>query len=1173
MGLRFILGRAGSGKSSTCITEIVETIANEPNGKPIIYLTPEQMTFQSEFAIVNSPNVNGMIRAQVFSFTRLAWKVLQETGGIARDHINSVGIHMMLRKIIEEQKQELKVFKRASDKNGFIDEVEAMVTELKRYCLSADDLLVKKEELLLEHNDESNKTNAMIIDKLHDLHVIYSKFEKKISEKYVDSEDYLRLLAENASNSDYLREADIYIDGFYQFTPQELEVIQALLTSCNNVTITLTLDRPYHDTEPHELDLFHSIATTYKKIRKIAKENSVEIEDVQDLNTLPLQRFEEAPDFTHLEQFWQTRPTVPYEEEPEHISLHAAVNRRAEVENVAREVLQLVRDKNYRFRDIALLVRDVNAYQDIIKTTFSDYEIPVFLDEKKTMLHHPLIEFIRSSIETVTHNWQYDAVFQAAKTNLFFPTVAEETLATYQEDLDRLENFVLANGIKGYRWQENRRWEFAVEQLEDNMKLEISEEKKRQEDRLAEMRQFIVEPLTRFEEKLKKSKNARQMCTEIFELLLDLEVYEKIELWKEQAEEKGKLRTAKEHDQVWDAVIELLDQCVELFGDEPLSKDLFLKMIESGIENMQFSLVPPSLDQVMLGAIDRSRFSNVKCAFVLGVNEGVFPAKPQEDGLFLEEEREALQKFGAELAPGAADQLLHEQFIVYLALTSASDKLWISYPLADEEGKTLLASPIIERVKEVFPRLKEGLLKNEPGEVSEGEQLQFITTPRNALSFLVGQIREWKKGYHLGPLWWDSYNYLINTDWKQDTKRVLSSLFYQNIEKSLSPQTSLELYGTKLKSSVSRMELHQACPFSHFMSYGLKLKEREMFRLDVPDIGRLFHAALKEMNDYLTNHDKSWKDLTPQECNRIAIDVVDMLAPKLQREILLSSNRYGYIKRKLTDVVARASQILSEQARASGFEPAGVELAFGGNGNIPPLEIELSNGVKMEVVGRIDRVDKAESDQGLLLRIVDYKSSKKQLDLAEVYYGLTLQMLTYLDVVISSSKQWLGVEAKPAGVLYFHIHNPFVDSVGKDETEIEKAIFKEFKMKGYVLADQQVARLMDQSFNSKSDIVPVEITSKGEFHKRNSRVASNQDFQLLQDHSRKMIKSIGEEITTGKINISPYQLNKKNPCTFCSYKPVCQFDQGLDENEHRYLKKIDETSVLEKLHSDGRQES
>ncbi len=257
---------------------------------------------------------------------------------------------------------------------------------------------------------------------------------------------------------------------------------------------------------------------------------------------------------------------------------------------------------------------------------------------------------------------------------------------------------------------------------------------------------------------------------------------------------------------------------------------------------------------------------------------------------------------------------------------------------------------------------------------------------------------------------------------------------------------------------------------------------------------------------------------------------------------------------------------MSEQARQSAFTPVGLELGFGDKQTLDPVTLSLPNGFELMLRGRIDRVDKAENDDGLFLRIIDYKSSSQQLSLLEVYYGLALQMLTYLDVILSQSEQWLGAKAEPAGVLYFHVHNPLL-SVSKQMTddEIEKELFKKYKMQGLLLSDEEIVKLMDTSIESgRSQIVPAGVKKNGGFYS-GSKIADHDSFAGLQHHIHQLMSQAGLDITSGGVHLNPYQHQQRVPCTYCPFLSVCQFDPSLEENNYRKLTDMKDEEVLEKL--------
>ncbi|MFD1017792.1 helicase-exonuclease AddAB subunit AddB [Thalassobacillus hwangdonensis] len=1159
MGIRFLIGRSGAKTSSTCLEEIADKLTAAPKGPAILYLVPDQMTFQQEYALLKQPGVEGAIRAQVFSFSRLAWRILQETGGSTRNYISSTGLQMMLRKITDERTSDWRVFQKAIEKQGFMEQLEGMITEFKRYRITPDGLKGQLSEMdKFTHTYEGEQ---VLKNKLEDLSYIYESLMDALKDNYIDSEDQLQLLTDHIPQAASLDGAEVYIDGFHSFTPQELMVIEALLKKVSSVTVTLTLDEAKQEGRS-ELDLFHETGETFDTLVTMAKESGLSIEGVDVLDHLE-GRFKNRPYFEHLERYFDERPAPEYEgEAPIHIA--EAVHPRAEVEGAAQKILSLIRDSGYRFKDIAVLMREPEVYNDLIATVFDDYGIPVFIDEKKTMLNHPLVELIRSGLDVVEGNWRYDAVFRLLKTG-FIP--ASDSRYPLDEDaIDELENYVLEYGIRSRsRWCSDEPWVY--QRFKGFDRGSQTDEERKKEARINAYRKQIVKAIEGFDEGLRAAATIEAKCRVLFSWLESLSVNEKLEEWRNAFDETGEIEQGREQEQVWDAVIQLLEEMVEMVGEEDMSLQVFRRTMESGLESLKFAHVPPSMDHVIIGSVDRSRISGIKAAFLLGVTEGIWPMKPPSDGMISEEERSLLAEHGMKLADGSKRQLLDDRFYVYLALTLPRDLLWVSYPLSNEEGKSKTPSQIIQRLEELFPSCKDHILLQDPDDLEEASR--FITTETKTRSALTSQLARFLKGYQMESVWWSVLNWYLEHDEKGGlTDRVLQSLFYKNQPVDLSEETTRHLYPDKMKASVSRLEMYHRCSYQHFARYSLQLEERRTYKLDAPDIGQLFHEALKKITEWIRQDGRDFSQLNKMESTTYANRAVQDLAPILQHQILHSSNRYQYIQRKLQDVIARAAFVLSEQARHSNFSPVGLELGFGTGteGDLNAMTFDLPNGIELVLRGRIDRVDKALNEEDLFLRIIDYKSSAKGLNLVDVYYGLALQMLSYLDVVLANAEQWLGAQATPAGVLYFHVHNPLISGKEKlADDKIEDEILKKFKMQGLLLENQQIAKMMDTSLEKgSSKIIPAGISAKGDFYKYSSTADADM-FWRLQMYIRNLMTEAGLHITNGEVELNPYQQNQQIPCTHCSYRSVCQFDPTLEENKFRKLQSMKDDEVFEKL--------
>ncbi len=1148
------MGRSGTGKTSFIQQEIIDTLQASRLGDPIFYIVPDQMSFSAEYNLAAESGLNGLIRAQVTTFKRLAWRVLQETGGIAKEEISGFGYRMLIRSLLEENKDQFKLFKRAATKRGFTDQIEVLLKEFNRYCLDHQSMSNALNDLT---NVQAPKT---LLDKSSDLLMMLELMEQRLGTSYIDGEGYLSLLATNIQDSTLLATSDMYIDGFTSFTSRELEIIQALMKKVKRLTISLPMESFAEAAD--EQSLFHQPANTGTRLLELAQAENVEVEETTHL--VEQKRFNNK-ELAHIERNFDQLPPTSIETEG-HFQVIEAANRRAEVHAVARNIRTLMQQKNVLYKEIAILHRDADNYEGLIETTFAQYDIPVFISQKKPMLHHPLIELSRSIMEIIRSDWKYEPMFRAIKTDLFFPVRAPKN--NWRERADSLENFVLSFGIYGDRWFDDKRWIYKKYRgLEFYSKVQTDEELSVQAD-IHAMRDIVVTPLKAFSEQLRENATGMEIATALFTVIEKLDVYEKLQQMKQEEEEKGLLLEASEHDQAWNEWINVLDQFVLMFGDKEMTLDEAAKILDEGYDQLEFSRIPPTVDQVIVGSVDIARLSKMKAVFVVGVIDGVYPKRMDHEGLLSDTEREWFTQIGFELAPTSKMRLLDENYLIYKAFTAASDYLFVSYPMSDSEGKALLPSMYVKKLQQMVEHAHVQLAAMDPSELTEEANiLSTISHPRTTLPFVVRQLREALDTGKLPAVWQSVYQYYVDDPyWSKLLDRVVKPLTYGNKTEKLSQQVTTALYGETIISSVSRVEKYYSCPFAHFASYGLKLEERAEYRLEAPAMGDLFHAALKWIADETARLNITWAQLSRAQCVELAKQAVDYIVPVFVHQLLLSTNRYRYIQRKLEQIVASTLIALSKHSKVSGFVPIAIEAGFGPGEQLPALEIPLKHNRIMQLRGRIDRVDAANVNGNMFVRIVDYKSSKKGIDLNEVYYGLSLQMLTYLDVASQNAAIWLQEEAEPAGVLYVHLHNPFIQTKKEmEEMELEDAIYKSYKMNGLLIDNAEVITEMDEQIDGFSKVIPVRMNKDGNLSKSSSKVVDQKNMQLLQSFVRKRHELAGNGMNAGDTRVYPYRLKDKMPCTYCSYRSVCQFDAQDPEQPVRLLKTEHPDIVTDKI--------
>lgn len=1164
MALRVISGRAGVGKTHFMEREIMDAVNKEPLGAPIFMVVPDQMSFSSERNLTwMAGESRGTIRVQVTSFKRLAWRILQEAGGISRQELNGFGYRMLLKSVLEENKDKLRLFGKAADKRGFTEEMEQLLKELSRYSVNGDKMA------LIQHEFDQLDAPRTLQDKVHDIQLIQAAVEERLGTTYVDSEGYLPLLQQKLVHSTMIREASIYIDGFMSFTTQEFELVQELLATAKNVTIALPFEQEFDADD--EQALFYEPANTARRLKDVAFSNGIEVKP--DVHLTQTMRYSNDTLQTIESQFEHYHPKQA--KTTAHLDIAAAVNPHAEIHEVARKIRTLSHE-GIAYNEMAIIYRQAEQYDPLLSTIFPQYDIPFFISQKKPMLHHPLIEFSRSILESIQTDWKYEPIFRAIKTDLFFPLHADKKI--WRERADRLENFVMAQGIYGERWFDDIRWVYKKYRGLEFFTTKQTDEERAFQQEIEAVRVLVREPLHQLQQQLEQAHTGRAYAEILYTFIDELAIFAKLQELKDYENAHGKLLAATEHEQAWNEWVNVLDQFVEMFGDVELTLDEFIEILDEGLDSLEFSRIPPSIDEVTVVTADLARLMNMKAVFVIGMNEGVYPQRIDREGLLADTEREWFERTGNEIAPTSRERLLEENFIAYRAFTVASHELFISYTMADSEGKSVLPSTYLKKIHDLVPGLEERYIYMSPEESLDTEDdWHYIAHPRTALAYLMIQLR---KQYYdqdaLTPAWAALKEYYQNDPyWEDVLKRLMRPLITHNRAENLTPEYTRELYGKDIISSVSRIEKYYSCPFSHFTTYGLHLEERKEYRLETPTIGDLFHAALKYISEKTESLGLTWGQLSVEECRKLSQEAVAEIVPMLYHKILLSTARYRYIMRKLTQIVERTMLSLANHAKTTGFKPIAIEAAFGpGQGDmLPPLVIQLDNEHKLQMRGRIDRIDATEVDNKPYIRVIDYKSSAQKLDLNDVYHGLSLQMLTYLDVAMTNSSEWLPLHAEAGGVLYIHVHNPMLkaDAVLSNDAQ-EQEVLKDFKMKGLLLDNRDVLVEMDENLadnGGRSHIIPAYLKKDGSTSASWSSVINEKDMGDLQKFVRQKHKIAGQGILKGDTSISPYRMKQKTACEYCSYKSVCQFDVNDAHQQYRALPIDKPEVVIEKIRKEA----
>ena len=1110
MGLRIIYGRAGSGKSEYCYQEIAKEI--EKNEK-IFLITPEQFSFTAEKKLMEAVKTEAVLQAEVIHLSRLAKRVIKEIG-IKDDRMTKCGKAMLISHILTTQKKELKYLSKSEEN---IDLAISSITELKKHGVT-----VKRLKEQIEKTE-----NIYLKTKLQDISIIYEQYDEQIKQSYIDEADELTILAQNIEKIEWLKNSIIYIDEFAGFTYSEYHVIKELIKYAKQVNITITVDDLGKTLNP-DTDIFYANKITVKKLQEIVEQN--ELKQEKPIKLTEIKRFKTS-ELKYIEGHLFKTQSTKYEKKVENLSMFLAKNQYTEIEYIAKEITKLVKEKNKRYNDIAIITKNIQNYSNLAKVIFEKYDIPIFIDEKRELSQNIIIQYVLSIFEILQKNYSKESVFQYAKMGF---------LDIEQGDIFKLENYCTKWGIKQNKFKKD-----FVYELEDN---------KQEVEYYNELRKRIIEPIEKLRQKIRKEKTAKAVTLAIYEFLEEQKIEEKISLKMQELKQKNREDLVQEYKESYEILINVLDEIVKIFKDENITINQYSNILKQGLKASSLGKIPGTQDQVIMGDVDRSRSHKVDTIFIIGLNDGVYPSINKSEGFLGDEDREYLKEQGIELAKGTLENLYDDNFNIYKAFTTAERELHLSYSSADTEGGALRPSIYITKIKKMFPNLKET-----SDVITQKYEITNQKATYEALIEKLAKIQE----KELEPEWKETYRYFENeASWKNKLEKDLQGLNYTNIPQNIETTTIEKLYGNVLKTSVSKLETYKKCPFSYFLKYGLNLKQKEELKIQNFDTGSFMHEIIDLFFNQVKEENIQLTELLGEE-EKIRKIVNQIVETKLDygKYRFTATVKYKILIQRLERMVTKALKYIVESLVYSDFNVEGTEVEFDNGKEYKPIEITLGTGKRIEIRGKIDRVDIARTSDGNYLRIIDYKSSARNVDLNEVYAGISIQLLTYLDAICEEK------DLMPAGILYFNLIEKNVNPKVKTEEAIEEEIRKQFKMKGLILADIEVMKMQDNNLKEgkTSKIIPAGISGKGAINKRDTNGVEQEEFEVLQKYIGKIIKEIGKEILQGKIDLKPTNYKGKTPCRYCEYHAICGFDARNNKNKYEYIENLSKDDIIRKM--------
>ena len=969
MALQFIMGPPGSGKSHYLYEKVTKASLEHPETNYIV-LVPEQFTMQTQKDLVMASPRKGIMNVDVLSFGRLAHRIFEETGGNQRKVLDDVGKSFVLRKIAGDCEAELRVLGSNLKKTGYIGEVKSVISEFTQYAIQEETL----EQMIEEVKDSSN-----LYYKLQDIKTIYHGFREYLREKYITGEELLDVLCTVVGESKILKDSVVVLDGFTGFTPVQNKILRELFGVCKRVVITVTMEQkenPFSYKHPYQLFALSKQMVT--SLITIAKETKTDVEEPIYLYDRPIYRFRENTALAFLEAHLFRYSKEQYEKEQDRIQVYCAKNQKEEVDFAAQKIRNLARTRGYRYREIAIIASDLNTYGNQIEKIFGEYQIPIFMDHKRSILLNSFVEYVRSLLAMVEQNFSYESVFRYLRTGL---------TGFSDEEIDIVENYVIALGIRGYKkWQE--KWIRRARGMEETELERINDIKER----------FLIQVEDVTMVLTKRNKTVSEVTKALYDFLVKEELQKKVKEYEIRFGNDGELALEKEYGQVYRIVIELFDKFVELLGEEQIALKEYCELLDAGLEEAKVGVIPPSLDQVVAGDIERTRIKDIKAVFLLGANDMYIPGKENAGGILSEHDRELFQKGGVVLAPGAKEKAFIQKFYLYLLMTKPSEQLYVTYSKVSADGKTLRPAYLIQDLRRMYKKMEIQDADCQP----DKKEL----TPKSGFAYLIEKLQ--KKHEGLGTEWQELYTwYRQNPKWRKKIKQIVEACFYEKPKDGLTTRTAQRLYGTILENSVTRLEKFSACAYAHFLSYGLNLREREEYTFQAIDLGNIFHSAIEHFAKKLEAEGYTWTTLPEVRREELIEESVEESIVDYGNTILYSSARNEYIIKRLKRMMRRTVWALTKQLEKGDFMPGGYEISFGGASGLSTSDIALDGHGRMRLRGKIDRVDICEDEDNVYVKVIDYKTGAKAFDLGELYYGLQLQLVLYLNTA-SDERSNLG---------------------------------------------------------------------------------------------------------------------------------------------------------------------
>jgi ATP-dependent helicase/nuclease subunit B len=1087
MALQLIAGASGSGKTYYANHMIMEEAVKCPDTNYYV-IVPEQLNLSMQQDFLKISPTNTLFNVDVVSFGRLAERIIGRCGMVVPDLIDDTGKCLLLRKVAGDVQEELTVFKRQIKKPGFVQLMKSILSELLQYDIT---------DQKLEELSQAANMPLGLKGKLRDMFLIYRAFNSAL-DNGIPKESLLSFVNRILPEVEHIKDSVFLFDGFTGFTPLQEKFIESLMSLGKMVYVTVTTERSaINEKKMDSFELFYMSHITINGLYRCAERAKAKV-----LSPVVLDKNERTKreDLLFLEKQIFRKDARYYDSTPENIRLTEMENPLSEIRCVAEQIYNCVSKKGYRYRDIAVIMGNMESYAPHVTRVFSQAGFSYYMDNKKNINSMPIVSYILYALEAVRWNADYENMFNFLKTGIVLDP----------EECSILENYVLSKGIRGFSaWK--KQWKKEMQNMSGYTLAQINE-----------IREKAIKNLLPLKEVLENdSCTAIEMLSAIVIMMQEDDVYGHVERQKEWYAEAGNAVYENLYDQIYEKIMDVFDQFAQTLGDKHIPVSECHDILSAGFSEIKAGIIPATADCIIVGDLQRTRVENAKVLFFVGLNDGNVPAIDNKVDMLNKRDREILvEDYSVELAPTVDTKQSFQRYYFYLTITKPSEYLYLSYAEMDNQGGSISPSSYLRELHQLYPAMEEQYAM--PGEyfINDDTLLDMFANevrivPEKGISHKLRLIA--------GDLWSREENRNIMS-------HMISQAFFSYKAQNIGLERAETLYGKVIHASATRLETEGACPYAHFMKYGLGLSERDIYEVSQRDMGSVYHMVLEQFFKTAKENSVNWLELTTEERNDYICCCMESIAENYKDKLFKSTAKNRYFTNRISTVVGNAVKVLAKQVENAGYTVKDVEISFTAQESAE-LNIPLDNGGNMQLSGRVDRLDIKESESIMYAKVIDYKTGSVSFDATLAYNGLQLQSIYMNGAEGIVKREYPEKEVHTGGFAYFHIKDQYIETDGTESTEqIEEKIMKEMEMTGIV----NLAAEPNAKKNGVEESTLKSIKAKVE----------------------KEAKKLGNKIANGDVEIAPYKRKDNTACDYCPYKAICGFDCNLPGYEYRRLKEV-----------------